>query len=169
MGAQKQSASEALEKFFPPRYKEGTEEPEMESCLIEKWASLRGKSVHDCVRIYLNCTRKWQFFGAQLFNVQVSCLCPFENGPTKLHWAQPLELAHKYPFPSPQRPNALSLKGPFAYLRLFFFNNRKGLKVHSIFFFFTRHGTKVNIFYCDSPLTEPDIPHQRICSFEENF
>lgn len=44
----------------------------MESCLIEKWASLRGKSVHDCVRIYLNCTRKWQFFGAQLFNVQVS-------------------------------------------------------------------------------------------------
>jgi len=43
----------------------------MESCLIEKWASLRGKSVHECVRIYLNCTRKWQFFGAQLFNVQL--------------------------------------------------------------------------------------------------
>jgi len=71
LGAQKQSASEALEKFFPLRYKEGTEEPELESCLIEKWASLRGKSVHDCVRIYLNCTRKWQFFGAQLFNVQL--------------------------------------------------------------------------------------------------
>ena len=76
VGAQKQSASEALEKFFPPRYME----PEaatgdtsvLESTLVEKWASLRGKSVHDCVRIYLTCTRKWQFFGAQLFEVQVS-------------------------------------------------------------------------------------------------
>ena len=76
MGAQKQPASEALEKFFPPRYME----PEaaatgdtsvLESTLVEKWASLRGKSVHDCVRIYLTCTRKWQFFGAQLFEVQV--------------------------------------------------------------------------------------------------
>ena len=77
VGAQKQPASEALEKFFPPRYMDGSDDNDydqsvLESYLIEKWVSLRGKSVHDCVRIYLNCTRKWQFFGAQLFNVQVS-------------------------------------------------------------------------------------------------
>ena len=79
--AQKQPASEALEKFFPPRYLDGTgsdgsdfDQSVLESYLIEKWSSLRGKSVHDCVRIYLNCTRKWQFFGAQLFNVQVSTI-----------------------------------------------------------------------------------------------
>lgn len=74
MGAQKQCVSEAFEKFFPPRYMEDSESDQsvLESCLIEKWASLRGKSVHDCVRIYLNCTRKWQFFGAQLFKVDVS-------------------------------------------------------------------------------------------------
>ncbi len=71
-GAQKQSISEALEKFFPPRYMEGSvDQSVLESCLIEKWASLRGKSVYDCIRIYLNCTRKWAFFGAQLFKVQV--------------------------------------------------------------------------------------------------
>ena len=75
VGAQKQSASEALEKFFPPRYMESEADPSvLESNLIEKWASLRGKSVHDCVRIYLTCTRKWQFFGAQLFQVQVSSI-----------------------------------------------------------------------------------------------
>ena len=78
MGAtQKQPASEAMEKFFPPRYMDGSDGSDydqsvLESYLIEKWASLRSKSVHDCVRIYLNCTRKWQFFGAQLFSVQVS-------------------------------------------------------------------------------------------------
>ena len=77
VGAQKQPASEALEKFFPPRYMDGSDDSDydqsvLESYLIEKWVSLRGKSVHDCVRIYLNCTRKWQFFGAQLFSVQVS-------------------------------------------------------------------------------------------------
>lgn len=84
-GAQKQCALEALDKFFPPRYMTsddlessaaaaGGDQSVLESCLIEKWASLRGKSMHDCVRIYLNCTRKWQFFGAHLFNVHVNPL-----------------------------------------------------------------------------------------------
>jgi len=74
VGATKQSLSEALEKFFPPRYLEGSgdfDQSVLESSLVEKWASLRGKSMHDCVRIFLNCTRKWQFFGAQLFQVQI--------------------------------------------------------------------------------------------------
>lgn len=85
-GAQKQCASEALDKFFPPRYMEthdldSADQSVLESCLIEKWASLRGKSMHDCVRIYLNCTRKWQFFGAQLFNVHVNHLGKTASNP----------------------------------------------------------------------------------------
>ena len=87
VGAQKQSASEALEKFFPPRYMDlevtNSDPSVLESYLIEKWASLRGKSVHDCVRIYLTCTRKWQFFGAQLFQVQVS-ISLLDNAPNYL-------------------------------------------------------------------------------------
>ena len=39
--------------------------------LKEKWATLKGKSSHDCVRIFLTCTRKWQFFGSALFEVEV--------------------------------------------------------------------------------------------------
>ena len=40
--------------------------------LKEKWVTLKGKSSHDCVRIFLTCTRKWQFFGNKLFEVQVN-------------------------------------------------------------------------------------------------
>lgn len=38
----------------------------------EKWYSLRGRSVMDCVRIYLNCARRWSLCGAKLFSVKVS-------------------------------------------------------------------------------------------------
>ena len=39
--------------------------------LREKWETLKGKNSHDCNRIFLTCTRKWQFFGSKLFEVQV--------------------------------------------------------------------------------------------------
>ena len=39
--------------------------------LREKWETLKGKNSHDCIRIFLTCTRKWQFFGSKLFEVQV--------------------------------------------------------------------------------------------------
>ncbi|KAH7934203.1 hypothetical protein HPB49_022973 [Dermacentor silvarum] len=35
--------------------------------LGERWATLKGRSVQDCVRIYLNCVRKWPLCGARLF------------------------------------------------------------------------------------------------------
>ena len=41
----------------------------MESSLEEKWRALSGKGGSECVRILLTCTRKWQFFGATLFEV----------------------------------------------------------------------------------------------------
>ena len=75
-------ATEALERFFPNRYQDGkalttstassTSTKDLEQSLLEKWATLKAKSASDCVRIFLTCTRKWQFFGAKLFEVQVS-------------------------------------------------------------------------------------------------
>ena len=69
--------SEALDKFYPVRYQESATQEEkdlLELSLAEKWRGLAGKSVTDCVRILLTCTRKWQFFGATLFEVQVIML-----------------------------------------------------------------------------------------------
>jgi len=62
--------SEALSRFYPVRYltQAGTDgRCELENCLAEKWRGLAGKTTTDCVRILLTCTRKWQFFGATLF------------------------------------------------------------------------------------------------------
>ncbi len=88
--AKKQSAptqaEQALERFFPARYLTAQQQQQQQqspeerqrqkqheaTCLAQKWASLRGKPAHDCVRIFLTCTRKWQFFGASLFEVQVN-------------------------------------------------------------------------------------------------
>ena len=67
--------SDALKRFYPSRYQESIsqeEKDEMESCLTEKWRGLAGKSASDCVRILLTCTRKWQFFGATLYDVKVT-------------------------------------------------------------------------------------------------
>lgn len=44
--------------------------------LSTRWASLRGRSASECVRIYLTVARKWPFFGAKLFEAEVSlCVC----------------------------------------------------------------------------------------------
>ncbi|CAN7938127.1 unnamed protein product [Ixodes hexagonus] len=37
----------------------------------ERWSTLKGKAVVDCVRIYLNCVRKWSFCGARLFSARI--------------------------------------------------------------------------------------------------
>lgn len=81
--------AEALDRFFPARYRTSAaaaaddggaaldhddHEDDDDACqvLCERWAALKGRSAHDCVRIFLTCTRKWPFFGAKLFQVQVS-------------------------------------------------------------------------------------------------
>ena len=122
----------------------------MESCLIEKWASLRGKSVHDCVRIYLNCTRKWQFFGAQLFNVQVR--------ERRLDYDDTIHILRAY-----QRGRiALFFQG-FAYLRLFFsphhFNIESALNIFLfyvnilVFFFSSWNQLRLSYNWRTYPLT----------------
>lgn len=44
----------------------------LQAGLQEKWMSLKGRNVVDCVRIYLTCTRKWPYFGCTLFQAKVS-------------------------------------------------------------------------------------------------
>lgn len=69
----KSSPIQALDRFYPYRYRD-TLSPEalkeLQEVLTTKWLLLKGKSVVDCVRIYLTCARKWQFFGAALFQAQ---------------------------------------------------------------------------------------------------
>nr|XP_012149028.1 PREDICTED: uncharacterized protein CG43867 isoform X6 [Megachile rotundata] len=65
---------QALDKFYPLRYRTNiTAEQlrEMQEKLQEKWIALKGRSVLDCVRIYLTCTRKWPFFGATLYQAKL--------------------------------------------------------------------------------------------------
>ncbi|XP_015182968.1 PREDICTED: uncharacterized protein CG43867 isoform X2 [Polistes dominula] len=65
---------QALDKFFPIRYRiniTNDQLRELQEKLQEKWIALRGRSVLDCVRIYLTCTRKWPFFGATLYQAKL--------------------------------------------------------------------------------------------------
>lgn len=64
---------QALDKFYPYRYRDGlTQEglKDLQDRLIEKWTTLKGRNTTDCVRIYLTCTRKWPYFGAGLFQAR---------------------------------------------------------------------------------------------------
>ncbi|XP_037293326.1 uncharacterized protein CG43867 isoform X4 [Manduca sexta] len=61
-------------RFYPYRYRAALTPDqlrELEEKLRAKWAALKGRSTADCVRIYLNCTRKWPFFGATLFQARI--------------------------------------------------------------------------------------------------
>ncbi|XP_075976904.1 uncharacterized protein CG43867 isoform X6 [Anticarsia gemmatalis] len=61
-------------RFYPYRYRAGLSNDELrdvEEKLRSKWIALKGRSTADCVRIYLNCTRKWPFFGATLFQARI--------------------------------------------------------------------------------------------------
>uniref|UniRef100_A0A336LP84 CSON015304 protein n=1 Tax=Culicoides sonorensis TaxID=179676 RepID=A0A336LP84_CULSO len=69
----KASPIQALDRFYPYRYRDTLSSEafkELQDCLTTKWLLLKGKSVVDCVRIYITCARKWQYFGATLFQAQ---------------------------------------------------------------------------------------------------
>ncbi|GFY52781.1 uncharacterized protein CG43867 [Trichonephila inaurata madagascariensis] len=59
-----------LERFYPSRYRDKNDEKQLLENIKEKWSSLRGRSVMDCVRIYLNCARRWSLCGAKLFSAK---------------------------------------------------------------------------------------------------
>ncbi|XP_058805864.1 uncharacterized protein CG43867 isoform X3 [Phymastichus coffea] len=65
---------QALDKFYPVRYRSNITADqlrELQEKLQEKWMSLKGRNILDCVRIYLTCTRKWPFFGATLYQAKL--------------------------------------------------------------------------------------------------
>ncbi|XP_026825798.1 uncharacterized protein CG43867 isoform X4 [Ooceraea biroi] len=65
---------QALDKFYPLRYRTNITADqlrELQEKLQEKWIALKGRSMLDCVRIYLTCTRKWPFFGATLYQARL--------------------------------------------------------------------------------------------------
>ncbi|XP_068135812.1 pleckstrin homology domain-containing family H member 2 [Hyperolius riggenbachi] len=77
-----QAVKQALEKFYPKRYREDcTEEQlrQLQQRLASRWMALRGHSAADCVRIYLTVARKWTFFGATLFPAKPISPSPFEG------------------------------------------------------------------------------------------
>ncbi|XP_050441281.1 uncharacterized protein CG43867 isoform X2 [Adelges cooleyi] len=65
---------QALDKFYPYRYRDGASQEAIKHLQVglqEKWISLKGRNVIDCVRIYLTCTRKWPYFGCLLFQAKM--------------------------------------------------------------------------------------------------
>uniref|UniRef100_A0A8D3EA18 Pleckstrin homology, MyTH4 and FERM domain containing H2 n=1 Tax=Scophthalmus maximus TaxID=52904 RepID=A0A8D3EA18_SCOMX len=70
-----QTLKQVLERFYPKHYRRTSSEEQLRQLLQRlsaRWASLRGRSSSECVRIYLTVARKWPYFGAKLFEAEVS-------------------------------------------------------------------------------------------------
>ncbi|XP_049927890.1 pleckstrin homology domain-containing family H member 2 [Epinephelus moara] len=68
-----QILKQVLDRFYPKHYRRATSEEQLRQLLQRlsaRWASLRGRSSPECVRIYLTVARKWPFFGAKLFEAE---------------------------------------------------------------------------------------------------
>ncbi|KAM8947352.1 pleckstrin homology domain-containing family H member 2 isoform 2-T2 [Pelodytes ibericus] len=77
-----QTVKQALERFYPKRYRTDCSEEQLRQLhqrLAARWVALRGHSGSDCVRIYLTVARKWAFFGATLFAAKPIPPMPFES------------------------------------------------------------------------------------------
>uniref|UniRef100_A0A8B9LL37 Pleckstrin homology domain containing, family H (with MyTH4 domain) member 2 n=1 Tax=Astyanax mexicanus TaxID=7994 RepID=A0A8B9LL37_ASTMX len=73
----KQTLKQVLERFYPKHYRRACSEEQLSHLgqkLSARWASLRGRTTSECVRIYLTVARKWPFFGAKLFEAEVGKL-----------------------------------------------------------------------------------------------
>ncbi|KAK3573997.1 hypothetical protein QTP86_034367, partial [Hemibagrus guttatus] len=68
-----QTLKQVLERFYPKHYRRTCSEEQLRQLserVSARWASLRGRSTSECVRIYLTVARKWPFFGAKLFEAE---------------------------------------------------------------------------------------------------
>lgn len=68
-----QTLKQVLERFYPKHYRRSLSEDQFRQLLqrlAARWASLRGRSSSECIRIYLTVARKWPFFGAKLFEAE---------------------------------------------------------------------------------------------------
>ncbi|VEN50034.1 unnamed protein product [Callosobruchus maculatus] len=72
--AHSNQALSAIDKFYPYRYRDQLSQEglqELQAKLLAKWRALKGRTQADCVRAYLNSTRKWPFFGHTLFQARL--------------------------------------------------------------------------------------------------
>ncbi|RXN24767.1 pleckstrin homology domain-containing family H member 2 isoform X1 [Labeo rohita] len=78
-----QTLKQVLERFYPKHYRHTCTEEQMRQLLQRlstRWASLRGRSSSECIRIYLTVARKWSFFGAKLFEAEKVLACyPYKS------------------------------------------------------------------------------------------
>ncbi|XP_061914794.1 pleckstrin homology domain-containing family H member 2 [Entelurus aequoreus] len=68
-----QTLKQVLDRFYPKHYRRITSEDHFRQLLQRlsaRWASLRGRTLSECVRIYLTVAKKWPFFGAKLFEAE---------------------------------------------------------------------------------------------------
>uniref|UniRef100_A0A8C6UY96 Pleckstrin homology domain containing, family H (with MyTH4 domain) member 2 n=1 Tax=Neogobius melanostomus TaxID=47308 RepID=A0A8C6UY96_9GOBI len=78
-----QTLKQVLERFYPKHYRRSLSEEQLRQLLqrlAARWASLRGRSSSECVRIYLTVARKWPFFGAKLFEAEWVSAYPEQAG-----------------------------------------------------------------------------------------
>ena len=59
----------ALTQFFPVKFRD---KESLKQLILKRWSELNGRSTLDCVRIYLNCARKWFLCGSKIFETKVS-------------------------------------------------------------------------------------------------
>uniref|UniRef100_A0A671K538 Pleckstrin homology domain-containing family H member 2-like n=1 Tax=Sinocyclocheilus anshuiensis TaxID=1608454 RepID=A0A671K538_9TELE len=77
-----QTLKQVLERFYPKHYRHTCIEEQIRLLLQRlstRWASLRGRSSSECIRIYLTVARKWSFFGAKLFEAEPVAPSPQKN------------------------------------------------------------------------------------------
>uniref|UniRef100_A0A8C7FFR3 Pleckstrin homology, MyTH4 and FERM domain containing H2 n=1 Tax=Oncorhynchus kisutch TaxID=8019 RepID=A0A8C7FFR3_ONCKI len=97
-----QTLKQVLERFYPKHYRRTSTEEQLRQLrqrLSTRWASLRGRSSSECVRIYLTVARKWPFFGAKLFEAEGAhlWLAVHEDGISVLeHNSIKLLVSHPY-------------------------------------------------------------------------
>ncbi|XP_070771772.1 pleckstrin homology domain-containing family H member 2 [Enoplosus armatus] len=78
-----QTLKQVLDRFYPKHYRRTASEEQLRQLLQRlsaRWASLRGRSSSECVRIYLTVARKWPFFGAKLFEAESVTPSPEQGG-----------------------------------------------------------------------------------------
>lgn len=56
-----------ISKFYPQHLKSKVHSVFLVHDLKSKWAELQNTSAHDCIKVYLNCAKKWSLFGSSLF------------------------------------------------------------------------------------------------------
>lgn len=66
----------AIVQFFPAKFQDTDS---LKEKILKRWSEFNGRSTLDCVRIYLNCARKWFLCGSKVFEAKVSNLFKYDD------------------------------------------------------------------------------------------